>query len=100
MASMPACLSCSPEAFQGSEPVTLPIVAFIGVSVEGLEGRVARDGHLCLAFDVLAVAADEGGVVLCVGHFGIGCGLEKLCLGRLVWGCRVLIAILWQGSEI
>jgi hypothetical protein len=55
-------------------------------------GRGDRKGsYLCCAFDVLGVAADEGGLLLLVGHgwdvvevfggVGFGCELGRLAVG-------------------
>jgi hypothetical protein len=74
MASTPALVSCSPEDFQASEPVTLPTRPWNDSRQSDVElTRVAKDekkeemkwkSYLCGTFDVLGVTADEGGVLL------------------------------------
>ena len=73
---MPEALSAEAEVFQASEPVTAPTADCeeeVVVSVDYVCEEVG-DAYLCGAFDVLGVAADEGGLLcllLLVGGHGV-----------------------------
>ena len=67
---MPEALSAEAEVFQASEPVTAPTADCEeeGWLVVGCVCEEVGDAYLCGAFDVLGVAADEGGLLLVGGH--------------------------------
>lgn len=76
----------------------------MGVGLGGGDGRRC-DVYLCCAFDVLGVAADEGGLLLLVGGHGwdvVGC-LGGVGFGAGFWfGCWIglIVGLMRVGRSI